>query len=518
MIIDELITLLGFEGVDEAVAERYKQTVQDVTDQVVTLAKRTTVLTAALLGVVAITNKTTAKNDQLAKSINISSDALNGMSMVADDLGIGVDQAANLIEVMNKKIGSMANAGEEAKPVADAFKTLGLSIEDITKLPVEEQFIRISDAVQQLDNSQQALAAADKIFGGNADKFFGALRQGDESIGQIIQRVKQYNLLTEEAKKQAVAFNAGLSTLTFTVNTLRQEFSGIVGGSLVPLIKSMQDWIAANRELLQQQIREFAAAFVNVLGFLLGLLSALATILFAIVDLFGGWEAVSWLVIAAISALIAFKLGTWFLTLYGFITKAVLAFRSFNVILAITRVSLLATQAALFLIPIAIGAAILAVGVLIEDLIQFFTGGESVIGDFVTSIKNWFSGLPNIIKAALIAPFLPVIGLIKLITAAYQAFKSVFGIGDDTEVNANINKNVQASVNGTAAAAAAGSIAPTDVQGGGSMSSVDNSQKIEATIQVTGGSNGVQTGREIQQGLEQQARRTRRNATGAVAY
>lgn len=45
-----------------------------------------------------------------------------------------------------------------------------------------------------------------------------------------------------------------------------------------------------------------------------------------------------------------------------------------------------------------VGAAIIGLILIIEDLYTFFTGGESVLGGFVTGVKNVFSNVFNVIK------------------------------------------------------------------------------------------------------------------------
>lgn len=201
-------------------------------------------------------NKTTLRADQLSRALNVNVDLLEGIAGRIKPAGFELDNVVDLIEEMNNKLGESAGL-EQTLPVQESLAILGLRFEKLRKLKPEEQFKRIADAIINLDDHAKAVSAADILFGGEANKIFGVLRDTGEEIDDIISGYRALNFQTDKSRQGAERFTRQFNRVTTTVATLTRFVAGLVGDALTPLLKKLESWILANKELIQVKVIDF---------------------------------------------------------------------------------------------------------------------------------------------------------------------------------------------------------------------------------------------------------------------
>jgi len=294
-IVEELIGLVGLE-IDEGSFRRGANALENIGRQYERVAQSAKSLAVAALGVgafTAITNKMTAEQARMAEAVGISTTALNAFADVAQQGGLNLDTVVDLVEELNNKLGESKGV-EEMKAVTEATKILGLEFKTLQNLNPEEQFIRVLEAAQALEDQQAAVSAADILLGGDANKFIGLLRTQDKGVRQLIDDYERLNLLTEEGVKEAKEFNKTFAGTVKIFKTAGQQLAALLGRFIEPMLKAFNDWIADNKDLAQSLINVFSIVLPTVLGIAGVAVAALTARLIAMGIVFAVHPAVLW--------------------------------------------------------------------------------------------------------------------------------------------------------------------------------------------------------------------------------
>lgn len=214
---------------------------------------------AAAAGLVAVVDGLTQADvlaQNLAKSVNLNVDTLDALSAAIKPAGFEFESIIDLVEELNNKIGESKGL-EEIGAVEESLQILGLRFADIKRLSPEEQFKAVADAALQMEDAQQAAAAADILMGGEANKILTILRDKGATIDDITGKYKVLSFRTEESRAGAQAFQDAMNTAKGVAYSLAQEIAGLSGNALGPLNERMQDWIKDNKAVIQSQIQKF---------------------------------------------------------------------------------------------------------------------------------------------------------------------------------------------------------------------------------------------------------------------
>ena len=184
-------------------------------------------------------------------------------------IGFDSTQAADSIRFLNDKVGELAQGAKAPETLRRAVNNLGLSYKDLKDLSPEKQFEDILQAAQNAEDGQLAMSAASELLGRQSVKLVGFFRSQSMSVAELLELQAQMNLQTDEGREGAVRMAAAMDNLGAVMDSAGALFSGILGDTLSPLIEKFNAWVAANRELIQQKLKEWAEKFGKVVDWLL---------------------------------------------------------------------------------------------------------------------------------------------------------------------------------------------------------------------------------------------------------
>jgi tape measure domain-containing protein len=180
------------------------------------------------------------------------------------------------------------------------------------------------------------------------------------------------------------------ASLFGVISNLKDNFTILaieIGQELLPAAKAIAnqilDWIDANKELVKTKALRFIQATTKMVKSLFIVFEGIFRILKSVTLAFGGLEKTLLFLIKAFAAFIALKLAVH---MGALIINFAIATKN---ILALGNAALL-TWAKIFLIPLAIGAALVAIGLLIEDIVAFFQGKDSITGRLIAQMQKNF--------------------------------------------------------------------------------------------------------------------------------
>eukprot|EP01022_Parablepharisma_sp_SALTPOND_P012610 TRINITY_DN1622_c0_g1_i1.p1 TRINITY_DN1622_c0_g1~~TRINITY_DN1622_c0_g1_i1.p1 ORF type:complete len:763 (+),score=193.17 TRINITY_DN1622_c0_g1_i1:18234-20522(+) len=241
-------------------------------------------------------NKSTGEQVALARALGVSTETFQAWGGVAKEAGFEADHVGDLIEEMNNKLGESAGL-EETTPVKESLEMLGLSFAELQDMKPEEQFRRVAKTIKDMPDGQQASSAADILMGGEANKFFGYLRSRKEGVDEILEQQRQLNVLSDEGRAGAMAYNTAFGQLTTVIGSVASEVFGLIGGALAPLLHEyapkLSGWVKSHKADLVGIGDSVRSAVPAILSFGRGLYNVFTTVGSVVqgaVGLIGGWE------------------------------------------------------------------------------------------------------------------------------------------------------------------------------------------------------------------------------------
>ena len=195
-----------------------------------------------------------------------------------------------------------------------------------------------------------------------------------------------------------------------------KEWFGIiakdVGTKLLPKVKQLADqvlaFIEANRKLIAMRIERVVQILLKYVDMTIKVLKSFAQSFGWVINLFGGFEGALKLATIAMTAFLALNLAT----ALGSILIAVA--KTTSAVVALGWAGLWA-NIKLALIPTLIGAAFIALGLIIEDIIAYFQGRKSITGAIVQMVQTSNSPLAKLARLfwLMIEPTIQFLEIIK---------------------------------------------------------------------------------------------------------
>lgn len=213
-------------------------------------------ISAAAIG--AFVQQAAAAADELGKTadrLNIGAEALKKYQTAAENTGVATAQANNLLQTAQKRLGEAAAGGGAA---AKTLNQLGLNVRDLQKLKPDELFLAYSDALRQVKDRNEQVAAASDLFGNSAADALNFILQGRDALGSAAEFVDKYGLALSRVEiGQIEAANDALGDL--------QKISAGVGQQLA---LAFAPFVTAVADSLKEATAQGGAlnATVSVLG------------------------------------------------------------------------------------------------------------------------------------------------------------------------------------------------------------------------------------------------------------
>lgn len=172
------------------------------------------------------------------------------------------DVSGSTLEASMKKLArSVTEAASGTGKAADAFAVLKLNAEDLLKLPADEQFGKIADALNRVENQGQKATLTQMIFGKSASDLLPLVAEGSAGIDALGDKLERLGgVISGDTAAKAMQFNDNLDDL----GVAAQGFGLAISAELLgPLNDLTGDLV----ELAQKkETAEGIAAFVRGIG------------------------------------------------------------------------------------------------------------------------------------------------------------------------------------------------------------------------------------------------------------
>jgi hypothetical protein len=133
--------------------------------------------------------------DSIGKGAERTGLAVESFSTLAGAASKADVEINTLTTGLNTMQVGLANTSEESGKLADELKDLGLKASDLKSLNADQQFIKIADALRQVQDPAEKARIRLAFFGSTADEFAGFIEKGADEIERLR---GQSNKLTDE--------------------------------------------------------------------------------------------------------------------------------------------------------------------------------------------------------------------------------------------------------------------------------------------------------------------------------
>lgn len=363
-IIESLFVALGFQ-VDTAGLDEMKKKTDELRESALKVGA---VFTGADLGIGLLAEgvaKSMGDIASFAELNDVSAKSVAALGKIAVENDSSLEGMKSTIQSLNKAIGEASlGVGRGAM----TFEKLGLAAKgaDGKVKTVDDLLGEVADKMQGLSRQEQ-IAMAEKL--GIDPQFVKVLEKGSENLAKLREEAELLNPFTEKDYQLADEVDKLFIKAKGTLGT----FTKMIGVALLPQVKEVLktyiEWFKASRKATSgvfiTALQLLSGAIGTVWDWVMRLVSGLKNVY----DWLTQFKVVTYAAVVALGAFIAVKTYDFVIQLGSAIKALTLRMATFN--------------ATALLIPAIIGAIILAIGLLIDDYVNWKEGNDSVIGGLV---------------------------------------------------------------------------------------------------------------------------------------
>lgn len=310
----------------------------------------------------------------LAASIKATADAGDAAKKMAAQAGVSVEAI--------QALGYAADfSGSSMEEVGHALNFLAKN----GSKDVEGDFRKIADQIASMEDGGAKSALAIEKFGRSGAALIPLLNEGSEGLARFREEAEALGvIMSAETTANAEAMNDAIDRVNASFIGLRNQ----AVAPLIPWVTQLADrfteWVKQNRELIRSRLDKAIKFVIAAARMLWRVLRGIATVL--------EWAIDNWKLLAAV--LMSVALVAIIANYEALLLLAMQYFVVGNAAVA-TAIKAAIAWAAAALPWVALGAAILLVILILEDLYQWITGGDSLIDELGQNWSNfldeWFA-------------------------------------------------------------------------------------------------------------------------------
>lgn len=194
--------------------------------------------------------------DSLAKMsvrTGVATRDLASFQLAADSADTSMEGVAKGLGKLNRSIGEAENGN---KLIAASLKELGVTAKD-----PKEAFYQLADATERIQDPTKRAYLLNNVLGKSYEELVPLLSQGSDALRKSAQDSETFADAMARLAPEAEKFNDQLTLI-------KNNAAGVAASGLYPLVKSLNEYIAAMREVvatgnLLDKIAFFGFGFIN---------------------------------------------------------------------------------------------------------------------------------------------------------------------------------------------------------------------------------------------------------------
>ena len=324
---------------------------------------------AALVGAAKIAGNVAQSELKAARSIGVSTDALSKWKTAANIAGASANGLIGAMAGIENKMQHL-KTGTVDMNLAKNLGLMGIGYGDFADMDAEDRMKAVFSRADSMDDQKLAATLVGDILGQAGREYYDSLKLSGKTLEQQLKEAQSLNFMTEKNRKEAAAFASEFNAVKEAGKSIVQLIGSDIAAELTPLARKIKTYLMTNRDAIQRGISGIAKGAGSVFNAIAGAIGKVAPFVEKLIDKFGGLDKV------------IIKLGV------GFGAMKLMQFAG----------GLKSMISGLNLLKLALGGlsrGLMAGGLflVLEDLMYYFAGGESLIGRVLPKIKEFSKNL-----------------------------------------------------------------------------------------------------------------------------
>lgn len=396
---------IGFE-VDDKPLEKLHKGIEALKEGLFGLTATLVESGVALYETVVKTSEAGEAAIKLGQQTGIGAEKIQELQYAAKLAGVESESLTRGLVFLQRNMFQVAQGGGALN---DIFTKFGIRIKNQngTLRNANDVLGDLADRFRKMPDGAEKTGLAVQYFGRQGAALIPVLNKGRAGLAELGQEAKELGaVLSDKDAAAGKEFQDSLKTLMAALTGIRNVVASELLPAFTEIVQEISGWIKANRKLIQSDLKGFLQATVVYLKAVFSVFLKVADSIAGFTHILGGAENAT----KAFLFVIGLIAGTSILFGIGKLIQSVYAFAT----------AFTVADAAALLIPIAIGLAIVAIGLLVEDIYQFFTGGDSVIGRIVKAVPEIGRAFQNIF-----GPIMePIFGIVSFVLGGFKDWKA----------------------------------------------------------------------------------------------
>ncbi len=222
--------------------------------------------TAAAAALLTTTNNAIREFNSLANSLNLTYNQLARLRAVSEGANLETDMMIDLAKTLNEQIGEAANGNKDFE---ESFKKLGLSMDTLLKMGVDEQLLVVADALGNVTSQADKAQIGATLFG---DNWLSALKLTEVNVKTLVSEFDKLSPKLDdldvsraiEADKEFDKLIANLRTTTEIVSSDLSPAFTVATRNLNAMFNVDGSDLENNMSVLTFLSIEFGAQLINI--------------------------------------------------------------------------------------------------------------------------------------------------------------------------------------------------------------------------------------------------------------
>lgn len=390
--VQELVVQWGFD-VDDKDIKKLDDSIGGMKSTVLSLVASIAASGAGLFGLSKFGAQYAETIQKIEARTGIAAEQIQRFAYAANQADLGIEEITQSLGLLGRTI---QNAKDGSKEASEALSKLGPVAQGLIKsgAPLDQLMAAIADRFQGMTDPVERSALAMKLFGRSGGQLVPMLSKGSAELNKFMSEADGLRLvLNAEQLDNLSGFEEGFKRLLGGLKGIALQVAARIVPAMNALLDRWSKFIALNGEKAIERIGAVMDGLFSAFNMFLDVFEEIFDQFIRFTDLMGGLgRVVKWIgfmMSAFFGAQFLMSIGKGVQGLYAF----AVAWRSVGSAAMLANLKMMA-------IPIAIGAAIVAVLLLIEDVVAAFQGKESflvgvmqVFMQAFTQFSLWLGGI-----------------------------------------------------------------------------------------------------------------------------
>ena len=303
---------------------------------------------------------------KMARAIGMGSDALATFKTSASIAGVSANGLIGSLSAIESKMQHL-KTGEVDSGMAKNLAMLGIGYGEFAQMDSNQRMSAVFDKASKMDDQRLASQMISDVLGSAGREYYDNLKLAGKSLSQQLAESRQLNYMSESSRKKAVIFGMEIRAVKESGKSILQLFGSELAGAITPTVRKAKQFLISNREQIRRGITGFAQNVGAVFNAIAGGIEKAMPFVSGLIDKFDGLDKV------------IVKVGTGF----GLLKLAKVAGGIKSIVKGVSGLKLALG-----------GLAGMGLGMIGEDVISHFMGGNSFIFDFlIPKIKDIYKEL-----------------------------------------------------------------------------------------------------------------------------